>query len=249
MIGRNDIPGEVFTLGDARALVGLANRVGLGRVSLWSANRDAQCGVQAGPQVSNTCSGVSQRPLAFTWELGRLNARVPGRVRVRQRAEPVRATSRDNPATSPYPIWRPRRTYSGGDEVVWHARVYEAKWSTQGSVPDASVKHLWDTPWRYVGPVLRSDSHIRPPSLRPWSAEQVYLEGDRVVFHTAIYRAKWWTQADMPAADVDGAGASPWTLVGQVKAKPADADGGAGPAQEPPKVTPPRGGRALAVSA
>ena len=216
MIGRNDVPGEVFTLGDARALIGLANGVGLGRVSMWSANRDVQCGVQAGPQVSNTCSGVSQRPLAFTWELSRLNARLPGRVRVRERPEPVRAASRDNPETSPYPIWRPRRSYTGGEKVVWHARVYEAKWWTQASVPDAPVKHLWDTPWRYVGPVLPSDSHIRPPSLRPWSAEQVYLEGDRVVYHASIYRAKWWTQADLPAADDDGAGASPWTLVGKV---------------------------------
>ena len=35
------------------------------------------------------------------------------------------------------------------------------------------------------------------------------------MYHTQIYRAKWWTQADVPEADVDGTGASPWTLVGQ----------------------------------
>jgi chitinase len=158
----------------------------------------------------------------------------------------VRAASRDNPETSPYPIWRPHRSYAGGDKVVWHARVYEAKWWTQGSVPDAPVKHLWDTPWRYVGPVLPSDSHVRPDTLRPWSAEQVYLEGDRVVFHSLLYRAKWWTQADAPAADVDGTGSSPWTLVGTVAGeKPAAAGEKAATPPEPPKVAHQRGGAAV----
>ena len=101
MIGRNDLPGETFTVGDARALVGLANRLHLGRVSMWSANRDSQCGVQAGSQVSNTCSGISQRSLAFSWELGRLRARLPSRPV--KTPEPVRAASRDDPATSPTP--------------------------------------------------------------------------------------------------------------------------------------------------
>jgi chitinase len=217
MIGHNDIPGEVFSLSDARALVSFANRVGLGRVSMWSANRDAPCGVQPtdGGQVSNTCSGISQRLLGFTWELGRLNARMPGAARVSSKDEPVRALSRDDPATSPYPIWRPRKTYQLNDEVVWHERVYEAKWSTQGSLPDAPVAHLWDTPWRYIGPVLPSDAQTRPRTLRPWSADQVYLEGDRVLFEGSVFKAKWWTQANVPSAGLDHPGETPWALVGK----------------------------------
>jgi chitinase len=214
MIGRNDT-GETYSLSDARALVSLANRLGLGRVSMWSANRDAPCGVQPadGGQVSNTCSGIAQRPLAFTWELGRLNARLPGAARVSSKDQPVRALSRDDPATSPYPIWRPRKTYQLNDEVVWHERVYEAKWSTQGSLPDAPVTHLWDTPWRYIGPVLPSDAQARPQELRPWSADQVYLEGDRVLFDGSIFRARWWTQANAPTADLDHPGDTPWAFV------------------------------------
>ena len=124
MIGQNDTPDDHFSLDDAEDLTAFAGgQHGLGRLSMWSANRDVQCGVQAGPLLSNTCSGVTQRPLAFTWELGRLGQRLPGRVRISEKPEPVRATSRDNPETSPYPIWRPRRSYSGGDKVVWHARV------------------------------------------------------------------------------------------------------------------------------
>ncbi len=212
MIGRNDVPGEKFTLGDARALVGLANRLGLARVSMWSANRDSQCGAQAGSQVSNTCSGVSQRPLAFTWELGRLDARIPGRPRVNA-ARSVRVASRDDPAISPYPIWRSRRAYQGGDEVVWHARVYEAKWWTQGDLPDAPVTHSWDTPWRYIGPILPSDRQTAPPQLRTWSPESVYLEGDRVLYEGQVYRAKWWTQADVPSAGLNAPGDAPWAIV------------------------------------
>ena len=238
MIGQNDIPGETYSLSDARALVSLANRLGLGRVSMWSANRDAPCGVQQadGGQVSNTCSGIAQRPLAFTWELGRLNARLPGAARVSSKDEPVRALSRDDPATSPYPIWRPRKTYQLNDEVVWHERVYEAKWSTQGSLPDAPVAHLWDTPWRYIGPVLPSDAQARPQELRPWSADQVYLEGDRVLFDGSVFRAKWWTQANVPVADLNHPGDTPWAFV--MKAGGSEPDIKAAGAQPQAAVTP-----------
>lgn len=59
MIGTNDVPGEVFTLEDARALIRFANLVDLGRISLWSANRDFQCGPNADDtRASNTCSGL-----------------------------------------------------------------------------------------------------------------------------------------------------------------------------------------------
>ena len=212
MIGRNDTPGEVFTLADARALVGLANRLQLGRVSMWSANRDSQCGIQEPSQVSNTCSGIRQKALDFTWNLGRLDGGLPGRAPVKV-VEPSRTASRDNPDASPYPIWRPRKSYASGDEVVWHAGVYEAKWWTQGSVPDASVPHLWDTPWRYIGPVLPSDRQKAARPLRAWGADSVYLEGDRAVYDGAIYQAKWWTQADLPGAGLGQPGASPWELV------------------------------------
>ena len=112
MIGLNDT-GRV-SLCDARALVGSRTGLGLGRVSMSSPNADAPCGVQPadGEQVSNTCSGIAQRPLAFTWELGRLDTR---RLRARRACQ-----SKDQPcgrsrATIPppvrIPIWRPRKTY------------------------------------------------------------------------------------------------------------------------------------------
>ncbi len=80
---------------------------------------------------------------------------------------PSQLPTRDNPATSPYPIWRATKAYRLGDEVVWHQRVYEAKWYTQGYVPDTPVAHLWDTPWRYIGPVLKSDAQAATTAPRP----------------------------------------------------------------------------------
>lgn len=74
MLGVNDENADVTTLDDARALRDLAVTRGLGRVSMWSANRDAPCTEAPGPSgVSNTCSGVEQEPLAFSRLFGELS--------------------------------------------------------------------------------------------------------------------------------------------------------------------------------
>ena len=43
MVGQNDVAGEVFTLDDARRLQDWATSHGLGRLSMWSVNRDRSC--------------------------------------------------------------------------------------------------------------------------------------------------------------------------------------------------------------
>ncbi|MFI0763583.1 chitinase [Streptomyces sp. NPDC021218] len=85
MIGVNDVTGETFTLEDASGLARFAAEKGIGRLSMWSAERDQPCTPEmtqsatpaaptasaAGPGttenvVPNTrCSGVTQRPGAF----------------------------------------------------------------------------------------------------------------------------------------------------------------------------------------
>src|SRR4029077_2853470 len=72
MIGQNDIAGEVFGLDDAHQLVTFAELNHLGRVSMWSANRDQDCGpnypnVQV---VSDSCSGVAQSAGEFAGIFG-----------------------------------------------------------------------------------------------------------------------------------------------------------------------------------
>jgi chitinase len=212
------VQGETFSLSDASALVSFAHRVHLARVSMWSANRDSQCGVQSlDGQVSNTCSGISQKPLAFTWELGRLSGHPPVRTTAPAMPDASRTPTRDDPATSPYPIWRDTKSYRAGSEIVWHHRVYEAKWYTQGAIPDAPVKHLWDTPWRYLGPILSTDvtTGAASSTLTAWNADQVYLEGSTVLYDGLVYKAKWWTQADTPSSDPQRLGNLPWQVVGR----------------------------------
>lgn len=66
MIGVNDVSGEVFTLEDAAGLARFAAAKGIGRLSMWSAERDRPCPKDEGaPGPDPACSGVVQRPGAF----------------------------------------------------------------------------------------------------------------------------------------------------------------------------------------
>ena len=92
MIGQNDTVADRVTVADARRLIDLSRKLGLGRVSLWSLNRDTRCGAQLDPGlVSPNCSGVDQKPLAFTYVLDQIAVRavagvVPHRARRDARA-------------------------------------------------------------------------------------------------------------------------------------------------------------------
>lgn len=49
-----------------------------------------------------------------------------------------------------------------------------------------------------------------------WSADGAYLEGTKVVWHRSVYKAKWWTQGDLPDSPVLQSWQTPWELVGPV---------------------------------
>jgi chitinase len=70
MIGTNDVQGQVFTLDDAAGLNSFAQERGVGRISLWSLNRDTGCDSQVRTGASNSCSGVDQDPGMFAKLLG-----------------------------------------------------------------------------------------------------------------------------------------------------------------------------------
>lgn len=215
MIGINDLVDEVYEIDDARNLTELAFDVGLGRVSMWSANRDIACTSNVTPgQVSNHCSGVSQAPLEFAGIWNELAGRPTGDLARRTvpdtTPEPV-----DDPATAPYPIWDESFVYEEGDRVVWRTNVYRAKWWTQGGAPDAPVANEWDTPWRLVGPVLPDDrpapTTTLPAGTYPaWDPGLVYEEGDRVLIEGIGWEAKWWNRNQEPGVYRDANGQSPW---------------------------------------
>lgn len=223
MIGQNDDEGQIFGLADAKSFNAWAVSTGIGRMSMWSANRDKTCGSNYVDLtvVSDACSGVNQGKLTFA---GLLSKGFAGRIALGEgavtTAEPTSAATTDDPSTSPYPIWAPTNSYLKGTKVTWHHNVYEAKWWTKGDVPDNPVLNAWETPWDLVGPVLPGETPIPQPTLPPgtypnWAGATAYDKGARVLFDGVPFEAKWWTQGDSPEAASANPDSSPWAPLTQ----------------------------------
>ena len=229
MIGQNDVPGERFTLRDARELTAFAARRRLARVSMWSLNRDSACGtvfVQTGV-LSNTCSGVPQAPLQFTRIFSRLaGTETASSPALQSAAAPsVQQAPPDNPATSPYPIWQPTAMYVAGYKVVWHRNIYQAKWFSQGAAPDAPVQSNAQAPWLLMGPVLAGARAPSPTLLDSakhpaWSPVAVYHVGDRVSYRGLPFAAKWYTRGDTPETTLPADSRSPWQPLFTIPGEP-----------------------------
>jgi chitinase len=217
MIGQNDVSGEVFGLLDAQRLHDFAAQHRLGRVSLWSLNRDRPCSANY-PDVtivSDACSGVKQDPGAFAEALGGTGHVAPMVSSSPSPSSDPTVTPSDDPATSPYPIWQPDQVYLAGTRVVWHHNVYVAKWWTSGDVPDDPLQSGDATPWTLIGPVLPGESPEPSPTLPAgtypdWKITKVYTAGDRVMFEGHAFVAQWWTQGDSPATPGTASAPSPW---------------------------------------
>lgn len=72
MIGTNEIATDVFDLESASQFAKFAEAKKVGRMSMWSYNRDTEC-LAGGPEpasASHVCSGVPQEDGAFTEALG-----------------------------------------------------------------------------------------------------------------------------------------------------------------------------------
>ncbi|TFC90616.1 glycosyl hydrolase family 18 [Cryobacterium breve] len=219
MIGQNDVPGEIFTLEDAAGLNTFARAKGLGRVSLWSLNRDSTCAPNYPDvtRVSDGCSGVDQGDALFVDVLGQ---GITGQLDSDVVEEEPTASAEvvDDPATSPYPIWDEEVAYVKADRIVWHGNVYAAKWWTTGDLPDDPSAASSDVAWDLIGPVLPGDRPVPvltvPAGTYPeWSTEIVYQQGDLVLFSDRVLIAKWWNRSDSPQAALEGATASPWRLL------------------------------------
>jgi len=65
MIGINDNPVEIFTTADATKVLNWANTKSIGRIAMWSLNRDFQCESPIS-YASIHCSGVTQSALQFS---------------------------------------------------------------------------------------------------------------------------------------------------------------------------------------
>lgn len=226
MIGQNDVKEEIFTVEDAEGLNEFARSRKMSRMSMWSANRDVACGSNYVDTrvVSDSCSGVKQEEGGFSTALGAnftgdisISA---GDVTVADKDETESVV--DDPDTSPYPIWSENNAYLQGTKVVWRRHVYQAKWWTQGDVPDNPVLQTWETPWELIGPVLPGEKPVSQATLPAgtypeWSGAASYDAGARVLFEGVPYQAKWWTQGDSPAAYSANPTNSPWAPLTQAQ--------------------------------
>ena len=225
MIGQNDVAGEIFTPAAAAALNGFARGHHLGRVSMWSANRDATCGsnwvdVRV---VSVACSGVDESAATFAGTLSKgFVGRIGAAVR-RTTPQPTETPAPDDPSSSPYPIWSRSSVYLAGTKVSWHHEVFVAKWWTRGDVPDDPVLQSFQTPWQLVGPVLPGDRPAPKPSLPAglfpeWSGTKDYQTGAHVLLDGVPYEAKWWNTGESPAAAAVNPDGSPWAQLTEAQA-------------------------------
>lgn len=227
MVGQTDIKGEVFKISDAKRLNDFARSNGVGRMSMWSANRDIQCGANYidVTVVSNSCSGVKQNKFEFMESLGsEFKGNIAGSaVNVtKSETKPSASDKTDDPATSPYQVWSEAGVYLEGTKVVWHKNVYQAKWWTKGDMPDNPVLQSWQTPWELIGPVLPGEKPIQQAQLpegtyAEWSGDATYEKGQRVLFEKVPYEAKWWNRSDSPAAASSNPEGSPWVPLTQAE--------------------------------
>lgn len=234
MIGQNNDVNEVFTMADATGLNQFALDHKMGRMSMWSANRDLTCGSNYVDLkiVSDSCSGVNEGSQTFAAILSNgFDGDISLSASFKTVADPntTNAHAPDNPATSPYQIWSPSGAYLEGTKVVWHHNIYVAKWWTQGDVPDDPVLQSWETPWQLIGPVLPGEKPIPQPTLPAgtypdWDGTTVYNTGQRVLFNGVPYQAKWWNQGASPAAASSDADNSPWVPLTQAQVNEIEAD-------------------------
>ncbi len=244
MIGQNDIPGEIFTLTDAQDLSSYASGKGIGRLSMWSLNRDRTCSPNFPDvkQVSDGCSGVDQGGSTFATILGAGVAAAPVSGPAASAQQTAVPAVTDNPSTSPYPVWSESTTYTAGERIVRHSYVYEAKWWTRADTPDDPVLQNGTTPWRIIGPVLPGDRPApqltAPEGTAPeWQPATVYVKGDRVLFDGRVFEAKWWTQTDSPDASLQGSLESPWLKLPDEELLKIMATATAAAAPAPPTTT------------
>jgi len=224
MLGQNDIFEEVFTLDDAKKLNEFALSRGIGRMSMWSANRDVPCSNNYVDLkiVSDSCSGVGSKTSAYaeTLRQGFYGDVSQNSTIVTSDDPEAKEAIVDDPETSPYQIWDERGTYLKGVKVVWRGNVYEAKWWTRGDFPDNPVLQSWESPWEVIGPVLPGETPIPQTTLPEgtypeWNITTVYQVSERVLYDGIPYEATAWNQGQNPTSSLTNPASSAWAPLSQ----------------------------------
>lgn len=218
MIGQNDTSNEVFTIGDAQQLVKFANQKGLSRISMWSLNRDQQCGASLSHArtLANDCSGVAQSNLEFSSIFSSARGQAPGASSTKAYTAPTTTTTPLNGLSDlPFPNWVSTNIYPPKYQVTWNGNVYQSKWTTQGQPPDAKVQYQFQTAWQLIGPILSTDhaptTTTLPATTYPqWSASTPYPQGSKVLSDGLPYVSKYYAYGAPPDPTAVNSSVSPW---------------------------------------
>ncbi|WP_431004183.1 glycoside hydrolase family 19 protein [Tenacibaculum sp. TC6] len=90
------------------------------------------------------------------------------------------------------PAWEAKVYAQAGAEVSYNGTIYKNKWyASSTEIPGSS--DVWD----YVQSCNGGGSTDFCGSPE-WLSSKVYNTGDTVYYHQNIYRAKWWTQNNLP---------------------------------------------------
>ncbi|WP_405209311.1 carbohydrate-binding protein [Aquimarina sp. LLG6339-5] len=108
--------------------------------------------------------------------------------------------------------WNSSVAYTNGNEVVYETSLYKAKWWTQGDNPATNNGN--GKPWEFIencdGDTDGGDGNDNC-NVNLWSPSTAYITGNEISYENIIYKAKWWTQGDIPKTNTGNG--KPWEFV------------------------------------
>lgn len=98
--------------------------------------------------------------------------------------------------------WNSSLVYWANDQVSYNGNLYKAKWYTQNQTPGDIYG-----PWAFLGSCngAGGSSGTSCASVPTWNTSDAYNQDTEVIYNSKKYKAKWYTQSQIPG-DIYG----PW---------------------------------------
>jgi len=207
MVGQNQIESEVFYLSDGDDLIQyIENESRIGLLSMWSTTRDfGTCPGQT--TASPVCSGIEQNDYDFTYSFSTLGNNLNQRPSVS-----IVAPAADEEFTKGDNI-NLEAEASDMDGIITKVEFYiNSEITDTVSAPPYITELSGLSAGNYELEVIAYDNEGAfsvakinitvtaynecPAPL--WSPVEIYKKGDEVSYNGILWRAKWWTQNEIP---------------------------------------------------
>ena len=170
MIGQNDVGAERVTVADAGAVGGFAlarcrTRVDVVAQSRRAVRRDVRGDRHALQRVQRRGSEAVAVHEDVRATLRGNAAASAAAVTTSDVLPDATTTTIDDPAKSPYPIWQPERPTTRATRSSGTRPFTSRSGTPRAPVARLHDGHRRDSPWRLVGPVLRTDHAPKLPTL------------------------------------------------------------------------------------